>query len=223
LKKYVMLVGGGSGTRMGSSIPKQFMDLNGLPVILRTAKVFLDWCPEIQVIFVVPASYVQTMETLCSGYGLLQNFVITEGGPTRFHSVKNGLSMIDDDEAVVGIHDSVRPLIDFSLLERVYKGASEQGNAIPVIPVTESVRMKDGALSSPVDRSGLVVVQTPQCFKVSQIKSAYQTFYDERFTDDATVAENAGIEVHLVEGSPENIKITTPSDLKFAQAILGQL
>jgi 2-C-methyl-D-erythritol 4-phosphate cytidylyltransferase len=131
--------------------------------------------------------------------------------------------MIDDDEAVVGIHDSVRPLIDFSLLERVYQGAAEQGNAIPVIPVVESVRMKDGALSSPVNRSGLVVVQTPQCFNVSQIKGAYQTFYNERFTDDATVAENAGIAIHLVEGSPENIKITTPSDLKFAQAILAQL
>ncbi len=218
-----MLVGGGSGTRMGSSIPKQFMDLNGLPVILRTAKVFLDWCPEIHLIFVVPAAYVKTMESLCSEYGLLRDFIITEGGPTRFHSVKNGLSMIDDDEAVIGIHDSVRPLIDFSLLERVYKGAAEQGNAIPVIPVTESVRMRDGAISSPVDRSALVIVQTPQCFKVSRIKSAYQTFYDEGFTDDATVAENAGIEIHLVEGSPENIKITTPSDLKFAQAILEQL
>lgn len=219
-----MLVGGGSGTRMGSELPKQFMMLNGLPVILRSAKIFIDELPEIQMIFVVPEAHIQTMKDLCFDFELRRNFVITAGGPTRFHSVKNGLKMIDeaDNESVIAIHDSVRPLLDNLVFFKCMQGALLYGNAIPVVPVHESVRIKDGPLNRPADRSKLVLVQTPQCFKISLIKKAYEVPYDEKFTDDATVAENAGIHIRLVDGNPENIKLTTPADFKYAQSLLKQ-
>lgn len=222
MKRFVLIVGGGSGTRMGADIPKQFMDINGQPVILRSAQAFLNYSTAVFLIFVVPKDHLNTMKMLCSTQGIENNFIITEGGPTRFHSVKSGLRYVDDPDAVVAIHDSVRPLISIPLIERCFHTAHDQGTAIPVIPVTDSVRMRDGALNRPVDRDSLVLVQTPQCFKASVIQAAYQVAYDEKFTDDASVAENAGVNLCLVEGERDNIKITTPSDLIIARAILQQ-
>lgn len=219
MKKFVIIVAGGSGSRMGTQIPKQFIVLAGKPVLMHTIQVFYDFDPMSEIILVLPENQHTYWCQLCAEYLFELPHQVVTGGETRFHSVKNGLSRVDS-EGIVFIHDGVRPMVSQSTLIRCFEKAILSGNAIPVLPVTESLRKINGALSVAVDRSDYFSVQTPQTFKSEVILKSFQQPYEQSFTDDASVAEKAGFEIHLVEGNPENIKITTPTDLILAESLL---
>jgi 2-C-methyl-D-erythritol 4-phosphate cytidylyltransferase len=219
MKKFAIIVAGGSGSRMGSEIPKQFLDLCGKPVLMHTLQVFFDFDPQCQLILVLPLSQQNYWIELCRKYSFELPLRVVQGGETRFHSVKNGLELVDD-AGIVFIHDGVRPLVNTDTLERCLKTSMQQGNAIPVLPVTESLRKKEGNSTISVDRTLYLSVQTPQTFRSEQIMEAFRQTYDPAFTDDASVAEKAGFPIFMVEGNHENIKITTPTDLIIAEAFL---
>ena len=219
MKKFVILVAGGSGIRMGSEIPKQFLELCGKPVLMHTIQVFHNFDPESKIILVLPEDQQPFWKGLCLKHSFSLIHQIVSGGKTRFHSVKNGLSQIEG-EGIVFIHDGVRPLVSRETLSRCLETAQESGNAIPVLPVTESLRKLEGNQNISVDRSQYFSVQTPQTFRSKQILEAFQQHFDPAFTDDASVAEKAGFPIFMVEGNSENIKITTPTDLIVAEALL---
>lgn len=219
MKKFVIIVAGGSGTRMKSDIPKQFLNLNGEPVLMRTIRVFYEHDPECRLILVLPGSQLEYWAALCSKNQFAIPHKVVSGGKTRFHSVRNGLAEVND-EGIVFIHDGVRPLVSPSTISRCYESALQNGNAIPVLPVTESLRKSEGTSNIAVDRSLFFSVQTPQTFQSGQILDAFRQEYDPAFTDDASVAEKAGYPIYLVEGNRENIKITTPEDLIVAEAFI---
>jgi 2-C-methyl-D-erythritol 4-phosphate cytidylyltransferase len=210
---------GGSGTRMKTEIPKQFIEIAGLPVIMHTILKFEQFDPEIQIIIVLPENQFDLWAELCKKHNFTKIFKLAKGGETRFHSVKNGLKMIDS-EGIVFIHDAVRPLVSVQTLQDCLDTVIVKGNALPVIPVTDSVRISEKDSSFPSDRSKIFLVQTPQTFLTSQIISAYNNVTHSDFTDDATVLESTGVVINLVEGNRENIKITTPADLIIAEAFL---
>jgi 2-C-methyl-D-erythritol 4-phosphate cytidylyltransferase len=219
MKKFVIIVAGGSGSRMGTEIPKQFLELCGKPVLMHTIQVFHDFDPESKIILVLPEDQQLFWEGLCLKHSFSLVHQVVSGGKTRFHSVQNGLSQIDG-EGIVFIHDGVRPLVSRETLGRCLETAQESGNAIPVLPVTESLRKLEGEQNISVDRSQYFSVQTPQTFRSNQILEAFQQDFDPAFTDDASVAEKAGFSIQMVEGNRENIKITTPTDLIIAEALL---
>jgi 2-C-methyl-D-erythritol 4-phosphate cytidylyltransferase len=219
MKKFVIIVAGGSGSRMGTEIPKQFLELCGKPVLMHTISVFHDFDPESKIILVLPEDQLPFWEGLCLKHSFSLVHQVVSGGKTRFHSVQNGLSQIDG-EGIVFIHDGVRPLVSRETLGRCLETAQESGNAIPVLPVTESLRKLEGDQNISVDRSQYFSVQTPQTFRSDQILEAFKQDFDQAFTDDASVAEKAGFSIHMVEGNLENIKITTPTDLIIAEALL---
>ena len=219
MKKFVILVAGGSGIRMGSEIPKQFLELCGKPVLMHTIQVFHEFDQESKIILVLPEDQQLFWKGLCLKHSFSLIHQIVSGGKTRFHSVKNGLSQIEG-EGIVFIHDGVRPLVSRETLSRCLETAQESGNAIPVLPVTESLRKLEGNQNISVDRSQYFSVQTPQTFRSKQILEAFQQHFDPAFTDDASVAEKAGFPIFMVEGNSENIKITTPTDLIVAEALL---
>lgn len=221
MKKFAIIVAGGSGTRMGSEIPKQFLELKGKPVLMHTIQVFRDFDPETEIILVLPEHQFGYWNALCSRYSFGTKHQVVAGGKTRFESVRNGLSGIDAG-GVVFIHDGVRPLVSTETLKRCLETARNKGNAIPVMEVNESLRKMEGNTSVSVDRSLYYSVQTPQTFLTKQILEAFLQEFDPAFTDDASVAEKAGFEIHLVEGNRENIKLTTPVDLIVAEAILSK-
>jgi 2-C-methyl-D-erythritol 4-phosphate cytidylyltransferase len=219
MKKFVIIVAGGSGSRMGTEIPKQFLELCGKPVLMHTISVFHDFDPESKIILVLPEDQLPFWKGLCLKHSFSLVHQVVSGGETRFHSVQNGLSQIDG-EGIVFIHDGVRPLVSRETLGRCLETAQESGNAIPVLPVTESLRKLEGEQNISVDRSQYFSVQTPQTFRSNQILEAFQQDFDPAFTDDASVAEKAGFSIQMVEGNRENIKITTPTDLIIAEALL---
>jgi len=219
MKKFVILVAGGSGIRMGSEIPKQFLELCGKPVLMHTIQVFHEFDQESKIILVLPEDQQLFWKGLCLKHSFSLIHQVVSGGKTRFHSVKNGLSQIEG-EGIVFIHDGVRPLVSRETLSRCLETAQESGNAIPVLPVTESLRKLEGNQNISVDRSQYFSVQTPQTFRSKQILEAFQQHFDPAFTDDASVAEKAGFPIFMVEGNSENIKITTPTDLIVAEALL---
>lgn len=217
MKKFVIIVAGGSGTRMGATIPKQFLNLNGEPVLMHTIRVFFQYDPDCRLIVVLPDSQQEYWAALCAVHHFAVPHQVVSGGETRFHSVKNGLASVNG-EGIVFIHDGVRPLVSISTVSRCYETALKSGNAIPVLPVNESLRKLEGDRNMAVDRSQFFSVQTPQTFQSAQILGAFGQQYDQAFTDDASVVEKAGYPVHLVDGNRENIKITTPEDLIVAEA-----
>lgn len=222
MERYAILVAGGKGLRMGGDIPKQFLPIGGKPVLMRTIEVFRQAYPDIHIILVLPSSQQEYWHQLCLEYEFDVPFQIADGGETRFHSVSNGLKLIPDDaEGVVGVHDGVRPFVAVETIRRCYDEAIEKGAVVPVISVVETVRQlrKDGT-SVTVPRDEYKLVQTPQTFRVSLLKEAYQQPYTSFFTDDASVVEALGKPVHLVEGNRENIKITTPADIRFVNGLL---
>lgn len=221
MKKFALIMAGGSGTRMKTKVPKQFMEIAGLPVIMHTILRFEQFDPEIQFIIVLPENQFDLWEQLCKKHNFSKSFKLAKGGETRFHSVKNGLKLIDE-EGIVFIHDAVRPLVSVQTLQNCIDTTIIKGNALPVIPVTDSVRISENDHSFPADRSKIFLVQTPQTFQTSQIISAYNCVTHSGFTDDATVLESTGFEINLVEGNRENIKITTPADLIIAEAFLNK-
>lgn len=221
MNPYVIIVAGGKGVRMQNDTPKQFLEVNGLPVMMHTLRLFAEALPGIRIIVVLPRQHTNTWATLCKTHDFTIPHETAEGGPTRFHSVKSGLQKIKEADALIGVHDAVRPLVSKEVICRCYEDAGFYGSAIPVIPVYETLRERQGGTSSHmINRANYVLVQTPQCFRADIIKQAYLQNYCEEFTDDASVVESNGLQIHLVVGNAENIKITSPSDLKIAASLL---
>lgn len=222
MDKYALITAGGSGSRMKSSIPKQFLLLNNKPVLMHTINIFLKFCAQIKIVLVLPTDQIPYWESLCKTHHFKVTHTIVEGGPSRYLSVKNGLKQIPE-EALVAIHDGVRPLVSLETIGRCFHFAERFGNAIPVININDSVRIVDGPFSKIINRDELRLVQTPQVFHSSLIKKAYQETYKESFTDDASVLESIHERIYLVEGNQENIKITTPFDLELAHLYLNKV
>ena len=217
---YVIIVAGGKGLRMGTDIPKQFLPISGKPVLMRTLERFREYSANLNIILVLPKAQQAYWQELCKEYDFKVEYLLADGGETRFHSVQHGLALIPDDaEGVVGVHDGVRPFPSIEVIRRCYEEAREKGAVIPVIPVVETVRhIKDGT-SMTVPRDEYRLVQTPQTFNIQLLKAANRQPYNDNFTDDASVVETYGHPITLVDGNRENIKITTPYDLKIAESL----
>ena len=217
--EYALVVAGGKGTRISSKTPKQFLELNGLPVLMHTLLTFYRYSQDITVILVLPEDDLQTWQSLCARYKFTQPLILQKGGETRFQSVKKGLEKIEND-GLVAIHDGVRPLVSENIIATSFRLAAVHQSAIAAMPLKESIRMIDHDNTRAVDRSKYRLIQTPQTFSVSLIKKAYEMQEDLSLTDDASVAENSGHVISLFEGSYENVKITTTEDLIIAEALL---
>ena len=218
---YVIIVAGGKGLRMGSDIPKQFLPIGGKPVLMRTLERFRDYSASLQIILVLPEAQQDYWQELCNKYDFQVAYQLANGGQTRFHSVQNGLALVPDDaEGVVGVHDGVRPFPAIEVIRNCYETARKTGAVIPVIPVVETVRHLEGEGSVTVPRGDYRLVQTPQTFDIQLLKAANRQPYNDGFTDDASVVESYGHDITLVEGNRENIKITTPYDLKIAEVLI---
>ncbi len=219
LNKAVVIVAGGSGKRMGLETPKQFIVVAGKPILMHTIFRFYNYDPNIFIVLVLPFDHIETWNRLCSDYRFTLAHQVVPGGAERYFSVKSGLEKITND-CLIAIHDGVRPLVSEQVIANTYQAAATHGSAIPVISPSESIRKRDGDISIPVNREQFILVQTPQIFKAELLKKAYEIPYQDRFTDDATVFEANGQTVHLVEGNVENIKITRPADILFAEGVL---
>jgi len=219
MKEYALIVAGGKGTRIKSAIPKQFIELNGKPILLHTIEAFLKYSASLTIILVLPAEDFKIWETICKKFNFSNPITLQKGGETRFQSVKNGLDKIQG-EGLVAIHDGVRPLVSSDLIGASFRLASVHGSAVAAVRLKESIRMTDQDNTKAVDRSKFRVIQTPQTFDLQLIKKAYQLKEDPSLTDDASVAEKSGHVISLFEGSYENIKITTAEDLIVAEALI---
>jgi len=228
---YVIIVAGGKGLRMGTDIPKQFLPIGGKTVLMRTLERFREYSPTLQIILVLPKAQQQYWRELCLKYNFPlpqqggarggSSYLLADGGETRFHSVQHGLALIPDDaEGVVGVHDGVRPFPSIEVIRRCYETAQSQKAVVPVIPVVETVRHLENEKSVTVPRNEYCLVQTPQTFDIQLLKAANRQPYNDGFTDDASVVESYGHLISLVEGNRENIKITTPYDLKIAEVLI---
>ena len=218
MKKHIVIVAGGKGLRMGGDIPKQFLPVCGKPVLMRTLEAFHAFDSAIHLILVLPVSQQAYWKELCQEYQFTLKHDVADGGETRFHSVKNGLALVEGD-GLVGVHDGVRPFVSQEVIARCYEEASDKKAVIPVIGVVETVRHLTKEGSETVPRDQYKLVQTPQVFDVALLRRAYQQPYTDFFTDDASVVEALGEKVYLVEGNRENIKLTTPFDLKLAELL----
>ncbi|WP_294629210.1 2-C-methyl-D-erythritol 4-phosphate cytidylyltransferase [uncultured Bacteroides sp.] len=219
MKKYVIVVAGGKGLRMGSELPKQFLPVGDRPVLMHTLEVFRKYDASIRIILVLPKAQQDFWKELCAEHRFDVEHTIADGGETRFHSVKNGLVLVQD-AGLVGVHDGVRPFVSVEVIQRCYNLAERQKAVIPVIDVVETLRHLTNDGSETVSRNDYKLVQTPQVFDVALLKQAYAQEFTPFFTDDASVVEAMGVPVYLAEGNRENIKITTPFDLKVGSALL---
>ena len=220
MKQYIIIVAGGSGSRMGSTIPKQFLDLNSKPILMHTIEKMHLSLDHSEIILALPKSEFVTWKKLCQEHQFKVNHQVVEGGNTRFESVSNALKKVNEQSVIV-VHDGVRPLVKNSVVNECMQTAQEKGTAIPVIAIEESLRQKTDSGSVVVNRDEYLIVQTPQCFRSEVLLKAYQQDYSATFTDDASVVEAMGIEIQLIQGNKENIKITTPEDLKKAQVYIN--
>lgn len=221
MQHHVIIVAGGSGSRMNNAVPKQFMLLQGKPVLSHSIEKFRGFDANINIVIVLAEEHVATWNKLKEQYGIDVLHTIALGGPTRFHSVKSGLQAINTTEGLVGIHDGARPLVSAALIMECYTMAEKHGNAIPAIAPAETVRQLNGAISQQLNRNNLRLIQTPQCFRLDEIKKAYEQPYTDLFTDDASVLEANGGRIFLVDGERTNLKITTAEDLIIAEALLN--
>ena len=219
MKQFSVIVAGGSGSRMNTEVPKQYLPINGLPVLMHTINAFHNYSQALDIIVVLPPKDIELWEELCEKYEFNLPVRIAPGGETRFQSVRNGLARIDSD-GIVAIHDGVRPLVNKEIIAASYEIAALHGSAIAAVRLKESIRVTDKDQTKMADRSKYRIIQTPQTFQVSLIKGAYQIPEDSQFTDDASVLEKSGHKISLFEGSYKNIKITTPEDLIIAEAFL---
>jgi 2-C-methyl-D-erythritol 4-phosphate cytidylyltransferase len=218
--EYALIVAGGKGTRIKSKLPKQFLELNGLPILMHTINAFSRYSSTVIIILVLPEDDFETWASLCKKYNFTKKLILQKGGDTRFQSVKNGLEKIEGD-GLVAIHDGVRPLVSEDIIGASYRLAAVHQSAVAAVRLKESIRMTDQDNTKAMDRSRFRLIQTPQTFQVSLIKKSYQIKDDPSLTDDASVAERAGHIISLFEGSYENIKITTPEDLIVAEALMN--
>lgn len=231
---FAIIVAGGKGLRMGADLPKQFLPIGGRPVLMHTLEAFERAVPGIHLVLVLPADHQPFWNELCQRHAFTLAHTIATGGPTRFHSVLNGLQTILENEtwladradALVAVHDGVRPFVASEVIRHCFESAREDGAVVPVVPVVETLRQLDSAStgepekSVTVDRSRFRLVQTPQTFQLTLLQQAYEQPFRDAFTDDASVVEALGHPITLVEGNRENIKITTPFDLVVAEALL---
>jgi len=218
-KEYALIVAGGKGTRIKSDVPKQFIELNGKPVLLHTLEAFYNYSDKISIVLVLPESDFDVWSSICTKFSFTKPVIIQKGGETRFQSVKNGLDKIDGN-GLVAIHDGVRPLVSSDLIGASFRLAAVHGSAVASVQLKESIRITDQDTTKAVDRSRYRLIQTPQTFDLQLIKKAYELKEDLSLTDDASVAEKSGHKISLFEGSYENIKITTAEDLIVAEALM---
>ncbi len=216
----VIIVAGGSGKRFKSNIPKQFLELSGKAILMHTIEVFFNYNTSLQIILVLPEQHINYWKNLCKKYNFKIKHKIVLGGNTRFHSVKNALDTLPSSDNLVAIHDGVRPLVSTATIKRCFAKAKKTGNAIPAIPPHDSVRLVNDNTNRIIDRSSLLLIQTPQVFRIDKLKQAYSQDYREIFTDDASVLETLGEKIYPVEGNRENIKITSNIDLVIAKALI---
>jgi 2-C-methyl-D-erythritol 4-phosphate cytidylyltransferase len=217
--EYALIVAGGKGTRIKSKLPKQFLEVAGLPVLMHTLHAFYRYAPDIQLVLVLPEDDFELWRSLCMRYGFDKPHRLVAGGDSRFQSVKNGLDALTDN-GLVCIHDGVRPLVHEALIAASFQLAAIHGSAVAAVRLKESIRITDQDKTQAADRSKFRLIQTPQTFRLDLIKQAYRMKEDPSLTDDASVAERAGHTISLFEGSYENIKITTAEDLVVAEALL---
>ena len=221
MKKYAIIVAGGTGSRMGSNLPKQFLPLKDKPVLYYSVKAFLDAYDDLQIILVLPIAFTDIGQEIIDAYFENERILLKNGGDTRFDSVKNGLNLVKD-ESIIFVHDAVRCLVSVDLIHRCYEVAMRTGSAVPAVPFKDSVRVINGDGSEAIDRSRLAIIQTPQTFHSKILLPAYEIDYKDKFTDEATVVEAYGLNVSLTEGEETNIKITRPIDLVIAEQFLDK-
>ncbi len=221
MKKTAIIVAGGTGQRMGTALPKQFLAIEGKSILLQTIDQFVSAFSDINFVIVLPADYIHEGQNLIAASGLIQSFQFVAGGDTRFQSVKNGLAQADP-ASIVFVHDAVRCLLTPDLIQRCYQQAVEKGSAIPAVSSTDTIRIKEGTKHHVVDRTNVMMIQTPQTFNAALLTRAFDQAYQPSFTDEANVLEASGKEVYLIEGEYENIKITRPLDLAIAEYILAK-
>lgn len=219
MKYYAIIVAGGTGNRMQNDVPKQFLLLDGKPVLMHSIEAFFNSEYHPSIIVVLNPEYQEQWKTLCNRYDFKIPHQICEGGQTRYHSVKNALNFISKD-SITAIHDGARPLVTTLLIDKCYGIAEKNGNAIAALKSSDSIRQIKGNSSIALNREEIYRVQTPQTFRSDHLIIAYEQPYNEAFSDDATVVENAGHQIHIVDGEPTNIKITYPGDLMIAESLL---
>ncbi|MDL2221616.1 2-C-methyl-D-erythritol 4-phosphate cytidylyltransferase [Parabacteroides sp. OttesenSCG-928-N08] len=227
MKRYVLIVAGGKGLRMGNDLPKQFIPIGGKPILMHTLQRFAQWDEELNIIVVLPKEMFTYWKMLCKELGCKVPHRLAVGGPTRFHSVRNGLQLIAEEVTepeyetlAIGVHDGVRPFVTTEVIDACFTAVETEGAVVPVVPFADSIRELTPTGSHPVDRERFVAVQTPQVFRGDWLQKAYRQNYSTLFTDDASVVEAYGKAIHTVDGNSENIKITTPADLINAQAMV---
>lgn len=218
-KRYAVIVAAGSGTRMNSKLPKQFIEIAGKPLLRHTVEKFLAMDVPVEIIIVMSDEYKDWWKSYCRRSDFLEKYILPTGGFTRFHSVKNALEYVPDG-ALVAVHDGVRPFVTPEFLEGLFEEAEKCGAVAPAVPLVESIREMSGDGTVPADRSRFLSVQTPQVFHSEILRKAYGQSYDTSFTDDLTVVQKAGFPIKLVDGLRYNVKITTPEDLELAEALL---
>lgn len=221
MKKSMIVVAGGSGTRMGSVIPKQFIELNCRPILMHTLENLQAIDPEMELVLVLPSEQLTFWSELVAKHSFTVPHKLAKGGSTRFASVKNGLEMVTEAD-VIGVHDGVRPFVSSHVVHACFEAARLNGAAIPVVPIVQSLRRTDTEPSRAVDRSSYRAVQTPQCFSSEVLRKAYESAASTEYSDDASVVESIGKNIYLVEGNEDNIKITSPLDIELAQLIIGR-
>lgn len=219
MKKYAVIVAGGKGVRMGSAVPKQFLLLNGQPILYHTIKAFTDAYADVHLVLVLPSDQLSYAQMVLQSFPERIDVTIVAGGETRYHSVQNGLKVVEG-ESIVFVHDGVRPLVTTDLIHRCYEQAVEKGSAIPAVAVADSMRIIEDDESRPIDREMMRIIQTPQTFRSEFILPAFEQEYQVSFTDEATVVEANGGIVFLADGEKGNIKVTTPEDMIVAEALL---
>lgn len=223
MNKFAIIVAGGSGTRMGAPISKQYLEIGGKPILMHTLEVFCKTLPEIHLILVIPETDFRFWEELCQKCQFSVPHSVVKGGNSRFQSVKNGLDSIANTEGLVAIHDGVRPFVDPGVIRKSFEIAEKFGSAIAVVALKDSLRkLSDNGKSFFQERQNFRLVQTPQAFLLSKIKKAFEVTELNHFTDDATVYEHQGWQVELISGNPENIKITSPEDMVYADFLISR-
>jgi len=222
----MIIVAGGKGLRFGSEIPKQFLPIGGKPILIRTIEKIRQSIEGIKIILVLPKEYIDYWQLLCTEYGFFIDHKVVESGQERFFSVKNGIDAIEEENAIIGIHDGVRPFVGLEVVRETIRIAEKLGNAIPAINPVETIRFgkKENSIysTSTFSRDEVWLIQTPQCFDSKILRKAYSQSFDNTFTDDASVVENLGYGINLVQGNRENIKITTPLDIIYAEILIDE-
>lgn len=221
MEKFILIVAGGKGLRLNSDKPKQLVEINGKPLLMRTFEAFNFLKNKAHFVLILNPYLIGEWKQLCRTHQFEFNHEIVEGGPKRFHSVKSGLNLVPNN-SMVAIHDAVRPFVSEQVVINCFSTAQRKGNAIPAVSINDSVREIDASINWRVDRNKYKIIQTPQTFVSDMIKRAYLQSFHEKFTDDASVLESTGEKINLVEGNIENIKITTPHDLYYASAMLRE-